>query len=70
MSKFNIRTIQAFEKQAKRLKKKYPSIALDIANLAQLLENDPTIGIGIGKGCYKIRMAIAVKSRANRVAPE
>jgi len=61
MNDFTIRTIQSFEKQAKRLKKKYPSLANDIISLSRSLEQDPTQGVSLGKGCYKIRMAIGSK---------
>ena len=42
--------------------KKYPSLIKEIQILYQQLEQQPTSGISLGKGCYKIRLAIASKN--------
>lgn len=63
MSEFTVRTILPFEKQAKRLLKKYPSLSADIVSLSKSLEQDPTQGVSLGKGCYKVRMAISSKGQ-------
>ena len=61
---YKIKTIDAFEKQAKRLIKKYPSLKNEIFELAQELKIDPkNEGVAIGKDCYKIRIAIASKGK-------
>jgi mRNA-degrading endonuclease RelE of RelBE toxin-antitoxin system len=52
-----------FDKDVKRLAKKYPSIKFDIAGLAKDLSENPAIGDGIFKNCYKIRMAISSKGK-------
>lgn len=38
-----------FEKEAKRLAKKYPSIMADILKLVELLKTDPKQGTALGK---------------------
>lgn len=60
---FEIIATPPFERELKRLVKKYPSIKKDIAALASELLQNPKLGISIGFDCFKIRMAIASKSR-------
>ena len=60
---YNILTIPPFDKQLKRLAKKYPSIKSDIAELADQIMHDPKIGKPIGNNCYKIRLAIKSKGK-------
>ena len=57
-SDFVIRTSDSFNKSAKKLYKKYPSLAQDL-----LLLKNPTGGMALGKDCYKIRLAIASKGK-------
>lgn len=47
----------------KRLSKKYRSLKDDVASLGMLLAEDAMIGTPIGKGCYKVRMAISSKGK-------
>lgn len=54
---------QATLKKLKRLVKKYKSLPKDLAPIIGKLEQDPTIGISIGKNCYKIRIVISSKSK-------
>ncbi|MDA3778722.1 MAG: type II toxin-antitoxin system RelE/ParE family toxin [Bacteroidales bacterium] len=60
---YNILTISPFDKQLKRLAKKYPSLKHEFALLIESLEQDPQQGIPLGKNCYKIRIAIASKGK-------
>lgn len=60
---YSILSIPPFERQLKRLAKKYPSILSDLASLAEDLETNPELGIPLGQNCYKIRMAIISKGR-------
>ena len=39
---------------------------IDLANLIALLKENPFTGTSLGKDCYKVRMAIASKSRGKR----
>ncbi len=52
-----------FEKEAKRLIKKYRSLAQEIAVLIGDLAENPTQGTPIGRDCYKIRLAIKSKGK-------
>ena len=52
-----------FEKQIKRLVKKYPSLKLEYLSLIESLESNPNQGTNIGNNCYKIRIAIASKGK-------
>jgi len=63
---FKIDTIDNFEKELKRLKKKFPSIPIEIESLIDNLESNPIIGTPIGHGFYKIRLAMASKGRGKR----
>jgi len=60
---FNVKTISVFERQAKRLIKKFPSLKKEIQTLILELQDKPTKGTSIGKDCYKIRLAIASKGK-------
>ncbi|NCO56014.1 MAG: type II toxin-antitoxin system RelE/ParE family toxin [Bacteroidetes bacterium] len=61
--KFNVFTIPPFDRQIKRMVKKYPSLKKEYATLIDTLEQKPTSGTSIGNNCYKIRMAIASKGK-------
>ncbi len=58
---FEVVPLRPFEKQLKRLVKKFPSLRREIAELAAELEETPSIGTGIGNGCFKIRLSVASK---------
>lgn len=60
---FVVDTTKGFERDAKRLFKRYASLAVDIAELINDLEEKPHQGTPIGRGCYKIRMAIRSKGK-------
>ena len=60
---YSIKTIPQFDKQLKRLIKKYPSFKADFLPFVQSLRQIPTQGTAIGKNCYKVRIAISAKSK-------
>lgn len=60
---YNIITLKPFEKEIKRLAKKYPSLKIEFRNLLQALINQPDLGTPLGNNCYKIRIAIASKGK-------
>ncbi len=62
-SDFVIRTSDSFNKSAKKLYKKYPSLAQDLLLLKRDILKNPTGGTALGKDCYKIRLAIASKGK-------
>ena len=51
-----------FLKELKPLVKKYPSLKKEIQTLHDQLREQPTSGIYLGGGCYKIRLAISSKN--------
>lgn len=60
---YNILSIPPFDRQLKRLSKKYPSLKSDFSALLDILQTKPKQGKAIGKNCYKIRLAIASKAK-------
>jgi mRNA-degrading endonuclease RelE of RelBE toxin-antitoxin system len=60
---FQIIPVKAFLKDLKVLAKIHKSLINDVDNLAQSLKLNPDQGIGIGKNCYKIRLAISSKGK-------
>ena len=60
---YNVKTITVFEKQAKKLIKKYPSLKTELISLIQILKETPDYGTSLGKDCYKIRLSIASKGK-------
>ncbi len=60
---YSIKTIPKFEKNLKKLAKKYPSLKIEYTNLLKTLRKDPQQGVSLGNSCYKIRLAIASKSK-------
>ncbi len=60
---YSIIPTYGFEKQLKRLVKKFPSVKNEYAELIfQILQN-PETGIFLGNHCYKIRLAISSKRK-------
>lgn len=60
---FKVKSTAVFEKQAKRLFKKFPSLKIELGELIQKLKEKPEQGTPIGKNCYKIRISIASKRK-------
>jgi len=60
---YKVIAIPSFEKELKNLAKKYPSLKFDLAHLTDTLTNEPNTGTPLGKGIYKIRLAIASKGK-------
>jgi mRNA-degrading endonuclease RelE of RelBE toxin-antitoxin system len=60
---YSVFPLHPFEKQLKRLVKKYPSLKNEYLDLIELLEGNPIQGDPIGNNCYKIRIAIASKGK-------
>lgn len=52
-----------FEKELKKLSKKYPSLKDDFSKLVSSLKTNPKQGTPLGKNCYKIRLAITSKGK-------
>lgn len=59
----NFKTTKEFDRETKRLAKKYPSLAADIRNLRAELNKNPFQGSPLGENTYKVRMAISSKGK-------
>jgi mRNA-degrading endonuclease RelE of RelBE toxin-antitoxin system len=60
---FNIEVTTRFNKQLKRLAKKFPSLKNEFKQFLESLENNPKQGNSIGNNCFKIRLAISSKGK-------
>ncbi len=60
---YNVLTIASFDKQFKRLVKKYPSLKTELSDLISAIKTEPKKGTSLGNDCYKIRLAIASKGK-------
>jgi len=52
-----------FRKDAKHLSKKYKSLADDFIRLYDDLQNNPLLGVDLGRGVRKVRLAISSKGK-------
>ncbi|MDR6807983.1 mRNA-degrading endonuclease RelE of RelBE toxin-antitoxin system [Dyadobacter sp. BE34] len=62
---FEVETLPNFENEAKRLRRKFASLAGELLDFEQL-ENNPFIGTALPKGFYKIRLSIKSKGKGKR----
>ena len=60
---FNVYTSDFFQKELKKLSKKYPTVKEDFKALLEILKTEPHQGQPLGRDCYKIRMAITSKGK-------
>jgi mRNA-degrading endonuclease RelE of RelBE toxin-antitoxin system len=60
---YNVVTIPPFDRQLKRLAKKFPSLKIEYAELIESLEEKPEQGNAMSNSCYKIRIAIKSKGK-------
>ncbi len=60
---YRIDTLPCFDKELKRLGKKYKSLKQDYIKFVAELHSRPTLGVDLGKGMRKVRMAISDKNR-------
>ena len=60
---YRIKTSKAFDREIKRLSKRYHSMADDYERLLNEIEGNPHLGTDLGGGLRKIRMAITLKGR-------
>jgi len=54
--KLAIKTIPRFEKDVKKLKKKFPKIKKDLTDFIKLLHKNPETGTHLGKNIFKSRI--------------
>ena len=60
---YSVKAIPKFEKNLKRLARRYVSLKSEYATLVKSLKENPQQGTLIGQNCYKIRLAIASKGK-------
>ncbi|MFN6944151.1 MAG: type II toxin-antitoxin system RelE/ParE family toxin [Cytophagaceae bacterium] len=60
---YSVKTIDVFERQAKKLAKKYISLKNELLTLVQELKENPELGTALGNNCYKMRLSIASKGK-------
>ena len=60
---YKVLVIPPFDRQVKKLAKKYPSLKGELLELIESLETNPAQGSFTGKNCYKVRLAIASKGK-------
>ena len=60
---YNIITYRKFDKELKRLAKRYKSLKKDYADFLNDLERNPIAGVTLSNGCHKIRMKISSKQK-------
>lgn len=61
--KVTISTIDEFDRRVRRLAKKYKSLKDDLRTFQQEIIKNPLMGIDLGRGVRKIRMAIGSKGK-------
>jgi len=54
---YKIDTIPRFEKDAKKLKKRFPKIKNDLVKFINELSFNPELGINLGENIYKVRIS-------------
>ena len=60
---YTVVTIPRFDREIKRLAKKYASLKSEYQALVEELEKNPEKGTSLGNNLYKIRLAIASKGK-------
>jgi len=60
---YKVKTIPYFDRQAKRLSRKFKSFKSELTELLNSLETEPIQGSPLGNDCYKIRVAIKSKGK-------
>jgi mRNA-degrading endonuclease RelE of RelBE toxin-antitoxin system len=60
---YSVASIPLFDKQAKRLAKKFPSLKDDLSDFVETLIDEPEQGDALGNNFFKIRMAITSKGK-------
>ena len=60
---YKIDTIAHFDKQFKRLAKKYPSLKTDFIQFIESVKLNPFQGVSLKNNCHKLRLAIKSKGK-------
>ena len=62
---YEVRTISSFEKEFKKLHKKYPLVKFRSAFPHKRIRKNPQQGTPLGKDFFKIRLAVTSKGKGN-----
>lgn len=60
---YKVIPVYKFKREAKRLVKKYPSLKIELVEIAESLSEEPTLGTSLGNDTYKIRVSIKSKGK-------
>jgi mRNA-degrading endonuclease RelE of RelBE toxin-antitoxin system len=60
---YNVKVTPKFEKELKRLAKKFKSLKVEYPELVKSLKENPDQGLSLGSHCYKIRLSMASKGK-------
>ena len=60
---YEVKAISRFEKDLKKLVKKYPSLKKEYISLVKSLKSNPKQGVSLKNNCFKIRLAISSKGK-------
>ena len=63
---YQFRTIASFDRDLKRLAKRYRSLQEDLLKLVHKMQENPNLGADLGHGIRKIRLAIQSKGGGKR----
>lgn len=60
---YSVITLPGFDKKFRKLGKKYKSLKDDLQRLVAELKENPALGVDLGNGIRKVRMAISDKGK-------
>lgn len=60
---YKVIPVDKFKREAKRLVKKYPSLKIELAEIAESLSEEPNLGTSLCNDTYKIRISIKSKGK-------
>jgi mRNA-degrading endonuclease RelE of RelBE toxin-antitoxin system len=60
---YEVKSTPLFERNTKKLAKKYVSLKSELDNLSALLKETPFMGTPLGRNVFKIRLPIASKGK-------
>lgn len=60
---YSVKTIPKFDRELKRLSKKFTSLKSEYLRLINSLKDQPEQGTPLGDNCYKLRFSIASKGK-------
>jgi mRNA-degrading endonuclease RelE of RelBE toxin-antitoxin system len=68
--KYQVIATPRFQKESKKIVRKYPGFRSDLLKLIDSLAHQPVQGSHLGEGIYKLRISISGKATGKAMAPE